>query len=219
MPLPRQYANDMGLQELYNMFRINPNAFAGVNPGAFNEAANAGIAEDTAGYKATSPEMQREQGIMGAEAARTEAGLQQDRATSEAVRAAREQGFTGMYPLRDVEEYKAEQALKLLLEPKKLEVETAQQNAETMRAFQMAQQAERLKESEQQNTERIKAAAERQRQAQDHARNMAKITGRTKEPGYLESLWSGDDSETMPTASPELAGEYDWVNGQLVPRR
>lgn len=182
MALPRMAARPSSLRELLGLDPQPGEVPSGI---AFNEA----IPE--------SMERTREAQTLASMDARTSASMAQDLAEANAVRGAREQGFTGMYPLREQQEYLANQKLRELLEPRKLELETAQQTAETLREFQTGQQAERIRAASQQNEERIKAAAERQRQAQEHARNMAKITGRTKEPGFLESLW-GSEAETAP---------------------
>lgn len=135
MPLPRVASQGGDMRSLYNLFRVNPGAFPGVNPGAFNDAANEDAAIDSVNYKATSPEMQREQDMLGAADQRAEIGIRGDLAEAQQVRQARDLGYDGSLPLKQKAEADTRSALAKVLLPKQMELEAAARNQAATREF------------------------------------------------------------------------------------
>jgi hypothetical protein len=129
------YARDTGMRQLYNMFRVNQGAFPGVNPGTFADEANTEMAEDTARYKATSPEMQREQGILAGADARAEQGIQRDRAENDAVRVARMLGYSGSNPLQEQAQAQAAMAMEQKLAPERMKLQASLVDKSSQREF------------------------------------------------------------------------------------
>lgn len=136
--MPRAQANvggDAGMRQLYNMFRVNPNAFPGTNPGAFADEANAEIAQTTAEHNATSPEKLGEQDLLDKADQRNEVGIRGGLAEADAVRQARNMGFNGSNPLKDEAEYQAEQKLRQLIIPERMKLEASLSDKENQREF------------------------------------------------------------------------------------
>lgn len=107
MPLPRQAQSSGNMRELSNLFRMNPGAFPGVNPGAFGNELNNQAADDTADYKTNSPEMQREQGIISGGDARAEVGIRHDLEMAQKEYDANKAGFPNAEAQADEEYQKA----------------------------------------------------------------------------------------------------------------
>lgn len=136
MPLPRQAAAPSGdMRSLYNLFKINPGSFPGVNPGAFADVANNDIADETAQYKAESPEMQREQEILHNADQRAEVGIRGDLNEAAKVRQARNLGFEGSYPLKQQQDEEERSALAKVLLPKQMELRAEMENRAATRDF------------------------------------------------------------------------------------
>jgi hypothetical protein len=134
------------MQALYNMFRVNPNAFPGVNPGAFSSVANEDIANETAAYKATSPEMQRQAAILEGQDVRAEAGIRGGLDEANQVRQTRNMGYGGSFPLREAQEDTRNARLRELLLPRELEARTAATQQQTEREF-MADEGQRNRDA------------------------------------------------------------------------
>jgi hypothetical protein len=114
---------------LYQMFKLNQNAFPGVNPGAFSAEAN-----DEASATDMSNESQRERALLNESNTRAEAGIRQDLVEADQVRGARNMGFEGSHPLREQADYTANQKLRQVLLPEQIKLEAAlaeQRNNET----------------------------------------------------------------------------------------
>lgn len=142
MPLPRQAAGPSGdMRSLYNLFKINPGAFPGTNPGAFNDVANDEIADTSASYKAYSPEMQREQEILHNADQRAEIGIRGDLNEASQVRQARNLGFEGSYPLKQQQDETERSALAKVLLPKQMELQAELANKDATREFSASQGA------------------------------------------------------------------------------
>lgn len=80
-------------------------------------------------------EQQREMSVLSDANTRAEAGIRRDLTEAQAVRDARNRGFTGSYPLREQEDEAANQKLKQLLLPKQMELQAEMQNREAQREF------------------------------------------------------------------------------------
>lgn len=102
MPLPRQVQRGTGnMQELANLFRINPGAFPGTNPGAFANELNDAAADTSADYKASSPEMQREQSVIAGADQRAEVGIRHDLEMAAKEREANQLGYDSRRAMED----------------------------------------------------------------------------------------------------------------------
>lgn len=167
------------MQSLYQMFRINPGMFPGTNPGVFNNEINSAIPE--------SIEKQREAALLSGADHRAEIGIRDDLAKAEAVRGARERGFTGTYPLQEQEQDLVNQKLRQVLLPKQMELEAAQLNRQESREFTAGQN--------QLNRDAMQTRIETTQQGQDRrlAERGADIAARSVKKGNnpLRKLFGG----------------------------
>ena len=124
MPLPRRSINPPTLAQ---MFGLEPEVGKVPSGDAFNRSIRPSI------------EHEREAGILANMDARAEAGIRRDLEESEMVRAARDRGFTGSYPLQEQENFGAQQKLRQILLPKQMELEAAMLEKESGREFNAAQ--------------------------------------------------------------------------------
>lgn len=119
-------------QTLEEMFGINQGPGQAPSSVMFND------------YLASIPETneQRREGAMLANMdARTNASMAADLEEANAIRAARNAGFTGSHPLREQADYATEQKLNLLLKPRQLEVDAAAKNLQARQAFEASEGA------------------------------------------------------------------------------
>lgn len=118
------------MQQLYNMFKINPQAFPGVNPATFANQAN----EEAANVRPTF-EQQREAGVLADSSDRAEIGIRSDLEEAQKVRDARNMGFEGSYPLKQQKDEEDRSAMARLLMPKQMELQAAAMNQDATRQF------------------------------------------------------------------------------------
>lgn len=188
MPLARVNANiDPGMQQLYNMFRVNPNAFAGVNPGAFSEEANNEIAQTTAQHNVLSPEKRGEQELLDNADQRAEVGIRSDLAEADAVRQARNMGYNGSHPLKDQAETQARQKLQMMLAPEQMKLQASLIDKDNQREF-TAGQNKLNRESMMERTQ-VGQQGQSQRQTEAAANAAAKSVKLGHNP--LRSLFGG----------------------------
>lgn len=201
MPLARVNANiDPGMQQLYNMFRVNPNAFAGVNPGAFSEEANNEIAQTTAQHNVLSPEKRGEQELLDNADQRAEVGIRGDLAEADAVRQARNMGYNGSHPLKDQAETQARQKLQMMLAPEQMKLQASLIDKDNQREFTAGQN----KLNRESMMERTQAGQQGQNQRQTEA--AANAAARAVKPGnsilrkFLSPLGIMDSNEQVQQA-------------------
>lgn len=140
MPLsPVNVGGNAGMQQLYNMFRINPNAFPGTNPGAFADEANNEIAATTAQHNMLSPEKRGEQELLDTADRRAEVGIRSGLAEADAVRQARNMGFNSSNPLKEEAEYQAQQKLRQVMLPEQMKLQASLVDKENQREFSAGQ--------------------------------------------------------------------------------
>lgn len=124
MPLARVTQRPATLQQ---MFGIEPEVGHEPSGIAFNNAIPPSI------------EKQREAGILANMDARTNASMAHDLDEANAVRAAREMGFDGSYPLREQSDYTAQQKLAQVLLPKQYELAAADRRLQQQQEFNAAE--------------------------------------------------------------------------------
>lgn len=119
------------MQELYNLFRINPNAFPGTNPGVFNGAA----AEEAAAIPPNFEQLRQSRNTLAhdtAETARYEAPLNETVGENVAGQEAKSLGFPDP---RAQQEHSAMQKLQQVLLPEQAKAQTAAIAGNTQREF------------------------------------------------------------------------------------
>lgn len=150
-------------------------------------------------------EKQRESGVLANMDARTNASMAEDLEEANAVRGARNMGFTGSNPLREQSDYGAMQKLQQILLPKQMELQIAQQeneaqNARATQAQTAAMEREKFKQG---------AMTDRSAMVRKAIEDYARLTGKVPEPGWLESLFGGseeDEAAAPMSAAPASGG-------------
>ena len=153
-------------------------------------------------------EKDRETAILVGMQAQGDAGFQRDLKSAEEVRAARNRGFSGTYPLQDQDDYAQNQKLRQILLPKQMELESEQTRLQQQQDFMQQQNGLNRSATAANNQARVEAATTRQQSGQAHAISLAQQKGQI-DPGsggvlaWLKSLGGGDEA---PPAAPSTDG-------------
>ena len=202
MALARQYQRPQSLRQMFGVDDEVGQEPSGI---AFND------------YLASIPptyEQQREGGVLAGMDARTNASMASDLAEANQVRDARNMGFDGSYPLREQDEYTANQKLQLLLKPQEAELAAEEKRLATQQAF-TASQNEQNRVAANQRAAATQAGADQRSAAnRAHQMEMAQKTGRIKSGGdwdWLTSLMPGEEEDepvAVAPAAPLTVGRY-----------
>jgi hypothetical protein len=189
MPLARQTARQASLAQ---MLGIEPEVGQEPSSLAFNNAIPPSI------------EKQREAAVLASMDARTNASMARDLEEANAVRAARNMGFEGSYPIREQNDYAAQQKLAQILLPKQYELAAADKRLQQQQAFDAAE-GERNRAA---SMERVQAAQGGQNNRV--AAQQAAITARANQQqqnkrGALGRAWdwmTGGSQPVAPASAP-----------------
>lgn len=204
MPLARQYQRPQTLQQMF-----------GLDPEVGQEPSSIAFNDYLANIPQTS-EQQRESGVLAGMDARTNASMASDLAEANQVRDARNLGFGGTYPLREQEEYGANQKLRQILLPKQMELEAENTRLVNTQQFTAGQNEMNRSAADARAAQTQAGMNRRAEESRAHALNMAKQTGRIKGQSWLSSLFGGGDD------APEASGGSGVVmmqtpSGDVVP--
>jgi hypothetical protein len=189
MPLARQFQRPQSLRQ---MFGIEPEVGQEPSGIAFND------------YLANIPptyEQQREGAVLSDMDARTNASMADDLAESNKVRDARNMGFEGSYPLREQDEYGANQKLRQILLPKQMELEAENSRLANTQQFTAGQNDLNRAAANERAAATQTGQDRRAAESRAHSLNMARQTGRIKGEGWLSSLFGGGGDEPEAAAS------------------
>ena len=203
--LAREYGNPLSAF-------LNTNPYRQMEQDRIEDAWESGAAQDA--YKQTNPEMQRQAGVLNSMNQRTDATMAHDLEDAEAVRHARNLGFNGSYPLREQDEYTANQKLQLLLKPQEAELAAEEKRLAAQQAFTASQNEQNRVAANQRAAATQTGADQRSAANRAHQMEMAQKTGRIKSGGdwdWLTSLMPGEEEDepvAVAPAAPLTVGRY-----------